>query len=80
MPIMFIHPKVLRHLFVIKAVYTTVSLFGVLGWAISANGGKIGDFSYTTKQARLSGSELVWPMIQRRTAYLSGAAMSRRWW
>ena len=45
---MFIHPKVLRHLFVVKAVYTTISLFGVLAWTISANGGKIGEFSYTT--------------------------------
>lgn len=74
MPIMFIHPKVLRHLFVIKAVFTTVSLFGVLGWAISANGGKIGDFSYTTKQARLSGSELVWPMIQAINSVMGALA------
>jgi len=27
---MFIHPTVLRHLFVVKAVYTTIALFGVL--------------------------------------------------
>lgn len=64
MPIMFIHPTVLRHLFVIKAVYTTIALFGVLGWVISANGGSIGDFKYTTSQKQLSGSDLVWPMIQ----------------
>lgn len=74
MPIMFIHPKVLRHLFVIKAVYTTIALFGVLGWAISANGGKIGDFSYTTKQARLSGSDLVWPMIQAINSVMGALA------
>ncbi|KAJ4321454.1 hypothetical protein N0V94_002887 [Neodidymelliopsis sp. IMI 364377] len=74
MPIMFIHPKVLRHLFVIKAVYTTIALFGVLGWAISANGGKIGDFKYTTKQARLSGSELVWPMIQAINSVMGALA------
>jgi NCS1 family nucleobase:cation symporter-1 len=64
MPIMFIHPTVLRHLFVIKAVYTTIALLGVLGWVISANGGTIGNFKYTTKQTQLSGSDLVWPMIQ----------------
>lgn len=74
MPIMFVHPKVLRHLFVIKAVYTTIALFGVLGWAISANGGKIGDFSYTTKQARLSGSDLVWPMIQAINSVMGALA------
>lgn len=56
---MFIHPTVLCHLFVIKAVYTAVALFGVLGWVISANGGTIGDFKYTTKQAQPSGSNLV---------------------
>jgi NCS1 family nucleobase:cation symporter-1 len=74
MPIMFIHPKVLRHLFVVKAVYTTVALFGVLGWAIHANGGKIGDFSYTTKQAQLSGSDLVWPMIQAINSVMGALA------
>jgi cytosine/uracil/thiamine/allantoin permease len=61
---MFIHPTVLRHLFVIKAVYTTIALFGVLGWAISANGGSIGDFKYTTTQRQLSGTDLIWPMVQ----------------
>lgn len=63
---MFIHPKILRHLFVIKAVYTTIALFGVLGWAIKANGGTIGSFNYTTTKTStpsLSGSALVWPMI-----------------
>ncbi|KAF2034939.1 hypothetical protein EK21DRAFT_97142 [Setomelanomma holmii] len=53
MPVMFIHPTVLRHLFVVKAVYTTIALFGVLGWVISANGGTIGEFKYTTKQTQL---------------------------
>ncbi|KAJ4400374.1 hypothetical protein N0V91_008730 [Didymella pomorum] len=74
MPIMFIHPKVLRHLFVVKAVYTTIALFGVLGWAIHANGGKIGDFSYTTKQAQLSGSALIWPMIQAINSVMGALA------
>lgn len=74
MPVMFIHPRVLRHLFVIKAVYTTIALFGVLGWAISANGGSIGDFKYTTKQARLSGSDLVWPMIQAINSVMGALA------
>ncbi|KAK7990958.1 hypothetical protein PG990_015238 [Apiospora arundinis] len=62
-PVMFLHPTLLRHLFVVKAVYTTVALFGVLGWAIHANGGSIGSFSYD-KQVKLSGAALVWPMIQ----------------
>jgi NCS1 family nucleobase:cation symporter-1 len=62
-PVMFIHPRMLRHLFVIKAVYTTTALFGVLGWAISKNGGHIGGFTFQ-KQVVLSGSALTWPMIQ----------------
>ncbi|KAF1915099.1 permease for cytosine/purines, uracil, thiamine, allantoin-domain-containing protein [Ampelomyces quisqualis] len=74
MPIMFIHPTVLRHLFVIKAVYTTIALFGVLGWVISANGGSIGDFTYTTSQKQLSGSDLVWPMIQAINSVMGALA------
>jgi NCS1 family nucleobase:cation symporter-1 len=71
---MFIHPTVLRHLFVIKAVYTTIALFGVLGWVISANGGTIGEFKCTTKQAQLSGSDLVWPMIQAINSVMGALA------
>ncbi|THY18057.1 hypothetical protein D6D01_07354 [Aureobasidium pullulans] len=74
MPVMFIHPKVLRHLFVVKAVYTTISLLGVLGWTISANGGKLGDFKYTTKQTRLSGHELIWPMISAINSVMGALA------
>jgi len=71
---MWIHPKVLRHLFVVKAVYTTISLFGVLGWTISANGGKIGDFKYTTGQKELAGSDLIWPMIQAINSVMGALA------
>ncbi|THX37031.1 hypothetical protein D6D10_06192 [Aureobasidium pullulans] len=74
MPVMFIHPKVLRHLFVVKAVYTTISLLGVLGWTISANGGKLGDFKYTTKQTQLSGHELIWPMISAINSVMGALA------
>ncbi len=74
MPVMFIHPTVLRHLFVVKAVYTTIALFGVLGWVISANGGKIGSFTYTTKQTQLSGSDLIWPMIQAINSVMGALA------
>ncbi|KAL4948135.1 permease for cytosine/purines, uracil, thiamine, allantoin-domain-containing protein [Aspergillus filifer] len=61
--VMFVHPTVLRHLFVVKAVYTTVALLGVLGWAVHMNGGTLGDFSFD-EQVTLHGSALVWPMIQ----------------
>jgi NCS1 family nucleobase:cation symporter-1 len=71
---MWVHPKVIRHLFVVKAVYTTISLFGVLGWAISANGGKIGDFKYTTGQKELAGSDLIWPMIQAINSVMGALA------
>ncbi|KAL4907723.1 hypothetical protein BDW74DRAFT_166386 [Aspergillus multicolor] len=61
--VMFLHPTVLRHLFVVKAVYTTVALLGVLGWAVHMNGGSLGDFTFDG-QVNLHGSALVWPMIQ----------------
>ncbi|RDW56762.1 hypothetical protein BP6252_13985 [Coleophoma cylindrospora] len=62
-PIMFIHPKLLRRLFVVKALFSSAALFGVLGWAIHMNGGSLGSFKYTTSQKSLSGKELIWPMI-----------------
>ncbi|GKT44386.1 allantoin permease [Colletotrichum spaethianum] len=61
-PVMFIHPTILRHLFVIKSVATTAGLFGVLGWAVHMNGGNLGNFDFGGKS--LSGAALVWPMIQ----------------
>ncbi|KAI6082066.1 putative allantoin permease [Hypoxylon rubiginosum] len=61
-PFMFIHPTTIRHLFVVKSVVTTAAFLGVMGWAISANGGSIGNFNFGAKT--LSGSALVWPMIQ----------------
>ncbi|KAL3479674.1 permease for cytosine/purines, uracil, thiamine, allantoin-domain-containing protein [Aspergillus californicus] len=61
--VMFVHPTVLRHLFVVKAVYTTAALLGVLGWAVHMNGGTLGDFTFDG-QVTLHGSALVWPMIQ----------------
>jgi NCS1 family nucleobase:cation symporter-1 len=61
-PIMFVHPVILRHLFVVKAVATTAGLFGVLGWAVQTNGGSLGNMRMG--QEALSGAALVWPMIQ----------------
>ena len=34
MGLMFVHPIVLRHLFVFKAFYTTIALIAVLGWSV----------------------------------------------
>lgn len=68
--VMFVHPIVLRHLFVVKAVYTTVALLAVLGWAVHMNGGSLGDFSFDN-QVLLSGSALVWPMIQAINSVMS---------
>ncbi|KAK1445694.1 hypothetical protein CMEL01_09937 [Colletotrichum melonis] len=61
-PVMFIHPTILRHLFVVKSVATTAGLVGVLGWAVHANEGSLGGFNFGAKS--LSGAALVWPMIQ----------------
>lgn len=71
---MFIHPKILRHLFVVKAVYTTISLFGVLGWVISANGGTIGSFDFSNAKPTLSGTALVWPMISAVNSVMGALA------
>lgn len=62
MGLMFVHPIVLRHIFVIKAFYCTIALFVVLGWAIHQNDGSLGSFHFDG-QVILSGSRLVWPMI-----------------
>lgn len=62
MALMFVHPIVLRHIFVIKAFYCTTALFVVLGWAIHQNNGSLGSFHFDG-QVILSGSQLVWPMI-----------------
>ncbi|KAK2001953.1 putative uracil transporter [Colletotrichum falcatum] len=61
-PVMFVHPTVLRHLFVVKSVATTAGLFGVLGWAVRANGGSLGSFDFGGRP--LSGAALAWPMVQ----------------
>ncbi|KAL4919035.1 permease for cytosine/purines, uracil, thiamine, allantoin-domain-containing protein [Aspergillus aurantiobrunneus] len=61
--VMFLHPTALRHLFLVKAVYTTAALLAVLGWAVHMNGGSLGAFSFDT-QPTLHGSALIWPMIQ----------------
>ncbi|KAF4340516.1 allantoin transport [Fusarium beomiforme] len=68
-PVMFVHPTVLRHLFVVKSVATTAALFGVMGWAVHMNGGSLGDFKMGYKE--LSGSKLVWPMIQAINAVMA---------
>ncbi|KAI1337790.1 putative allantoin permease [Xylariaceae sp. FL0016] len=71
LPIMFLHPTILRHLFVVKAVYSTVALFAVMGWAIHMNGNSIGGFHLATSASGspdstqyLQGAALVWPMLQ----------------
>lgn len=62
MGLMFLHPTVLRHIFIVKAVYSTAALLAVLGWAVHQNHGSIGSFNFEG-QVVLSGSALVWPMI-----------------
>ncbi|KAJ5130049.1 uncharacterized protein N7515_006088 [Penicillium bovifimosum] len=62
MSLMFVHPVVLRHIFVVKAFYSTVALIAVLGWAVHQNHGSLGSFHFEG-QAVLSGAQLIWPMI-----------------
>ncbi|KAJ5550224.1 hypothetical protein N7535_001838 [Penicillium sp. DV-2018c] len=62
MGLMFVHPVVLRHIFVVKAFYSTIALIAVLGWAVHQNHGSLGSFHFEG-QAVLAGAQLVWPMI-----------------
>ncbi|EPE10503.1 allantoin transport [Ophiostoma piceae UAMH 11346] len=65
LPFVFVHPTVIRHLFVVKSVVSTAAFLGVFGWAIHANGGSLGHFSFGSKaKPTLEGKALVWPMIQ----------------
>lgn len=68
-PFMFIHPRQQRWLYVFKSVYTPICLFGVLGWAVSKNGG-LGDLTAIGAK-RAQGSELVWAMLQAINAVLA---------
>lgn len=61
-PFMFVHPVIIRHLFVVKSVVTTAAFLGVFGWAVNTNGGGLGKFDFGAQT--LSGTALVWPMIQ----------------
>lgn len=60
-PFMFIHPVIMRWLYLFKGVYTPVCLFGVLGWAVQKNGGLGNITGLGSKHAE--GSDLVWGMI-----------------
>ncbi|OAA57385.1 Permease, cytosine/purines, uracil, thiamine, allantoin [Niveomyces insectorum RCEF 264] len=61
LPFTFVHPRTIRHLFVVKSVFSTAAFMGVLGWAVHKNHGSLGNFDFGTKQ--LHGSAVVWPMI-----------------
>lgn len=68
-PVMFIHPTILRHVFVVKSVVTTAAMFGVLGWAVKMNGGSLGNLDFGVES--LSGAALVWPMISAINSVMS---------
>lgn len=36
---------------------------GTFQWAVNANGGSLGDFKYSDSQTALTGSKLIWPML-----------------
>ena len=69
-PLMFIHPRHMRYLYVFKAIYTPATLFGVLGWAVAKNGGSLGNITGLGKK-HAEGSELAWGMVQAVNAVMA---------
>lgn len=64
LPFCFVHPTVIRHLFVAKSVLSTAAFLGVFGWAVHANGGSHGNFQLSKTVTPLEGKALIWPMLQ----------------
>lgn len=74
-PVMFVHPRHMRWVYVFKAVYTPACLFGMLGWAVHKNGG-IGNITGLGKK-HAEGSALVWSMLQAINSVM-GVSFSNR--
>ena len=61
-PLMFLHPTVQRHLYVIKFVSTSATLFGVFGYCVRKAGGTLGT-PESLASNRVYGEDLAWGVV-----------------
>ncbi|EGV61715.1 hypothetical protein PSN45_000406 [Yamadazyma tenuis] len=62
LPLMFMHPRHQRHLYSVKMITTTTSLFAVFGYCVRKAGGTLGT-PESLATDRVYGSDLVWGVI-----------------
>lgn len=61
LPLIFMHPRIQRHLYTVKAITTTTTLFGVFGYCVRKAGGLGTPESLASN--RVYGSELGWGIV-----------------
>lgn len=61
LPLIFMHPKIQRHLYTVKAITTTTTLFGVFGYCVRKAGGLGTPESLASN--RVYGSDLGWGIV-----------------
>lgn len=61
-PMMFLHPKVQRHLYTVKFIITCATLFGVMGYCIRKAGGTLGT-PESLASNKVHGEQLAWGII-----------------
>lgn len=61
LPLIFMHPTIQRHLYTVKAITTTTTLFAVFGYCVRKAGG-LGT-PETLAEGRVFGSELGWGIV-----------------
>lgn len=62
LPLVFMHPKIQRHLYTVKMVTTTTALFGVFGYCVRKAGGTLGSPELLSANT-VHGTDLVWGVI-----------------
>lgn len=62
LPLMFLHPKLQRHAYVIKFITTSASLFGVFGYCVRKAGGTLGT-PESLSTGRVYGEDLAWGVV-----------------
>lgn len=61
-PLMFLHPSIQRHLYTVKFVTTTATLFGVFGYCVKQAGGNLGT-PESLAANRVYGEDLAWGIV-----------------
>lgn len=62
LPLMFMHPKVQRHLYTVKFITTGASLFGMFGYCVRKAGGTLGT-PESLSSNRVYGEDLAWGIV-----------------